>query len=807
MSQPSIGHDPTPPAPENPGADVAAPGAAAVAAPGTPPIKATERPHPLTPFVRGWIVLVAIVFGFGRNLVEQAGSRDDEVGFGGLGVVLALVAGIVVLAAAAGFVSWWFTRFVIDDDELRIETGALFKNSKRISFERLQSVDIVQPLVARLFGLAELRLEVGAGDNGVKLRYLSRRKATQLRDYLVARAHGDRSAMASTTGTDQASAFTDLGHDDRPIVTISPGLLVGGFLLSSDWLISVVFVLGAFVVTTFFDVTLYALPGLLPLLLGAVSLVSRRVIAQFNFTLAETRRGLRITRGLTNLTSQSLPVDRIQGVRISQSLLWRRFGWFRIDVDVLGFGSSNDNDGNNSDVSSILLPVATAEQTAAALARVLPGVDLGAVPLHRSPRRVRWLRPFDFWTLRYGWTDDVVVAEHGVLIHTRNVVPNAKTQSVRIEQGPLQRRLRLADVHVDTPRGPVNLVAQHLEVDAARELALSQLERARDARARGPLRVQDAPTAHLPAPEVLTGDDPVLAVFGLRGVPPLGGGGEAMVYPLDEHRVLRVYRGGHESVAGADPDIRVGLKYYYDAWAHGSIGVELPQVLQMGDVPLPGGGVRSWTVDRRMSGRGLTEWLMSVGPGPRRDTLTSYLDVALRLSQLPLPRPGFQRLLGDAPGAFPSLSALLDDQLWRAWQRVGDRLIADLPGAEDLLHRLRGEIAERRCESRLVHGDYYPGNVFGSRTPDGRVVVSGVGDFSPHTLAADPLMDVAGAVVLMQLSYPEAPADSGWLAGQAVERLGGDTAHWIDVYRRFYAIYYGDDPEVYPWALAQLGGR
>ena len=35
----------------------------------------------------------------------------------------------------------------------------------------------------------------------------------------------------------------------------------------------------------------------------------------FNFTLAESPRGLRITRGLTNLTSQSVPINRIQGVQ------------------------------------------------------------------------------------------------------------------------------------------------------------------------------------------------------------------------------------------------------------------------------------------------------------------------------------------------------------------------------------------------------------------------------------------------------------------------------------------------------------
>ena len=84
----------------------------------------------------------------------------------------------MVLAAVAGFVAWYFTRFVIDDEELRIETGAIFKKSTKIPFERLQSVDIIQPLAARMFGLAELRLD--AGNSTTKLRYLTPRQGVQV---------------------------------------------------------------------------------------------------------------------------------------------------------------------------------------------------------------------------------------------------------------------------------------------------------------------------------------------------------------------------------------------------------------------------------------------------------------------------------------------------------------------------------------------------------------------------------------------------------------------------------------------------
>ena len=82
-----------------------------------------------------------------------------------------------------------------------------------------------------------------------------------------------------------------------------------------------------------------ALGGFVPMVFGVFSLVSRRVIAMFHFTLAESSRGLRVTRGLTNLTSQSVPVDRIQGVRLCQPVLWKPFGWWRVDVDIVGYGT------------------------------------------------------------------------------------------------------------------------------------------------------------------------------------------------------------------------------------------------------------------------------------------------------------------------------------------------------------------------------------------------------------------------------------------------------------------------------------
>ena len=340
-------------------------------------VKQTERPHPLTPFVRGWIIFVAIAIGWGREILTSAG--EDQLDAGGLTWILPILGIVVVLAAVTGFVAWYFTRFVIDDEELRIETGWIFKKSTKIPFERLQSVDIIQPLTARIFGLAELRLD--AGNSTTKLRYLTRSKASRFRDYLLTRAHGQQASIRDLDQQAAASIFTDLGVTDQPLVRVSPQRLIVSFLLSSEWLIPAAITIIIVVVTAAAGAIAFALGGLIPLIIGMLTLIWRRVIGMFNFTLAESSRGLRITRGLTNLTSQSVPINRIQGVKTSQPLLWRSLGWYRVDVDILGY-AQGDSEDNESNASSVLLPVATFDEVELAIGRVLPGFDLDGIELH-----------------------------------------------------------------------------------------------------------------------------------------------------------------------------------------------------------------------------------------------------------------------------------------------------------------------------------------------------------------------------------------------------------------------------------------
>jgi putative membrane protein len=345
----------------------------------------------------------------------------------------------------------------------------------------------------------------------------------------------------------------------------------------------------------------------------------------------------------------------------------------------------------------------------------------------------------------------------------------------------------------------VNAVAHQLDEQTARELALSQLDRARAARADERQRravEQLQPVDH-------RGEAELLATFGTSRDQLLGSGGESEVFAVDHDRVLRLYRGRHE----APGRTAAQLQALYQSWAGCDIGLELPVIFDWGERD-----GQFFTVDRRLSGRNFSGWLQYADMAQRRPALISFLDATERLEKLPSPVPGFARLIGEgAPQQFGTLVELLSSMLRGPLHSSRTQLERDIPDVAEVWNRLHGELAQRSVMPAIVHGDVCPPNAYLSRGPEGPVVTT-IADFSPHTVHGDPLMDVAGALIFLELEpYADAVADSAWLEAVAVERHGQEIVRWIDVYRRFYGFYFSNayafDPHLYAWCVRQLGRR
>lgn len=432
------------------------------------PEQAGLRTHPLTGLVQGALWAAAASVG----LVSSVFTGD---GWGTMSPWLSLLislGGGLVLGMGVGFISWRFTRYVIDGTELRINRGIVTKTSRRIPYERLQSVDIAEPLLARIFGLAELRIEMAGGkDSRTSLRFLALDDARSLRRVLLSRAHGE---AQTSTG--------ELVDENRSIITIvSPQRVAIGTLLSLDFLFATVGVVALIVLAIWFGQILVLLGGIIPLGSWLVQIVGKRVLQQWDFTLSRGERGLRIERGLLSRTSQTIPFERVQGIAVKEPFVWRRLGWQRLEVDIAGYASQGDSQGHDS--SSTLLPISDPALASAIIAELIPGASADAVPRTAAPSRSWWFAPIG-WRYRWIGADPAAfVAQEGWVERTTSIVPHHKTQSVEFRQGPLQRLRRVATVEVHTPKGPVDADGRSLTEDDARSAMLEQLDRARAARA------------------------------------------------------------------------------------------------------------------------------------------------------------------------------------------------------------------------------------------------------------------------------------------------------------------------------------
>ncbi|WP_326726091.1 PH domain-containing protein [Streptomyces sp. NBC_00243] len=414
-----------------------------------------RRLHPVTPLRRAWAP-VAVIAGWAVHDPNQAQEQLTKLATTTLLLALAVA---VTGGALYGFLTWWFTHFAVTDTELRIRTGLLFRRTAHIRLDRLQAVDVTQPLLARVAGVTKLKLDVIGTDKKDELAYLGEDEARVLRAELLARAAGFAPETAHEVGE---APVRQLLH--VPAGKLAVSLVLTGATWGTLAAALVVPSLLWWATHSVWTVLATALP-----LLGAAGASSLgRFVSEYDWTVGESPDGLRIDHGLLDRTHETVPPGRVQTVRIVEPLLWRRRGWVRVELDVAG--SAN----------SVLVPVAPREVAESMIERVLPGVTV-PTPLSRPPRRAGWCVPF--WWRGYGLavTDNVFVARHGLLRRSLSLVPHAKVQSVRLEQGPWARFKRLADVHVDTGANKT-VTARLRDASEAAKLLESQADRSRTGR-------------------------------------------------------------------------------------------------------------------------------------------------------------------------------------------------------------------------------------------------------------------------------------------------------------------------------------
>ncbi|HVM13462.1 MAG TPA: PH domain-containing protein [Egibacteraceae bacterium] len=423
------------------------------------------------------------------------------------GALSPIVAGVLLVSSAAAS-AVRYARFTwrVDDDALVIEQGLLLRQRRVIPLERIQSVDLARKVRHRAFGVVEVRVEaVGGGTTEGRLDALSVPDGQRLRALLLrerdrvagsaaaaggpsaARAVGAPSAAPAASGAAEGALLARLGPDRLVVAGLTGGR------------VGVAAALLGFLQQVFaerLDELLEAAPALLGLrgivavvviaVVGAFVLsIVATVVAYWDFTLTREGPSLRVRRGLLEQRSDTLPLRRVQAVRVEENLIRRLLGFAAVKVDVAGRSGGEGRD------TGILLPLGRRSEAFALAQRVLDVDGIAELDLAPMPARARNRRlvravvgvvvltvpavvVFDatgllaalllapavgaaigsYRALGHAEAEGFVVARSGLLVRRTAFVPKARLQSLALTATPLQRLRGLATLDLQIARSP-----------------------------------------------------------------------------------------------------------------------------------------------------------------------------------------------------------------------------------------------------------------------------------------------------------------------------------------------------------------
>lgn len=401
-----------------------------------------RRLHPLSPLLRGglfFLVVAGIIIANLRDRFIGLFTRDESwfpedgdgdpieylVEQGLVFVALAVLLGIIALIVFFSWLSWRFHTFQVTEDAVEARSGILFRQHRRAPLERIQSVNLQRPLLARMLGLTQVEVQTAGQGGKLVLNYLSNADAKLVREQILHRASRAQAGEATATVLDAglASDFAvdhpgvtpptaapmagalggagqihpattplmasieerahefidaDISEEARlsgNLVTVPPLRLLASIVLG--WEVITVLVIAVGVIVTAVVGTVVSNEVWAPLMLSVLIPLGFAVIgiafSQFNrgfqYTLSSARGAVRVGAGLTATRTDTIPLDRVHAVQVRQPMLWRPFGWWQIRITTAGFSVAQ---GGQAAVASIVMPVGLEADAVRVLRTLLP---------------------------------------------------------------------------------------------------------------------------------------------------------------------------------------------------------------------------------------------------------------------------------------------------------------------------------------------------------------------------------------------------------------------------------------------------
>lgn len=329
------------------------------------PAHDVRRLHPLT-LVQRFVVSLP-----GYVLLALPALRGGGEG-AWFNVALAGVVALLTLPLIA--LQYLRFRYWVTPDEMVIVSGVLTQRKRVIPLDRVQNVEIEQPVLPRLFGLARVKVETaGSGKTEGVIEYVTMAEAQRLRGVVRRLQQGPTPAVQAPAVQAPAAQAPAAPEPASLEARAAPGeeeaaprtlfaLSTREVLLSGMMRFSFLYIVLAFSGLQYFNVdpdeiadlfvrgplrplaaTFEASPWLAGLatvlvavLLSWLTGIAVNLNRYHGFRLALEGDKLHRRSGLLTVYEGTIPLRRIQTLELRTNPLMRRFGWYALALQTMG---------------------------------------------------------------------------------------------------------------------------------------------------------------------------------------------------------------------------------------------------------------------------------------------------------------------------------------------------------------------------------------------------------------------------------------------------------------------------------------
>ncbi len=290
-----------------------------------------------------------------------------------------------------GITKWLTFTYWVEDEELKTEYGFLFKKKRFVPIERIQNFNYNEGIIHRFFNVVQISIETAGGATSkadVELSAITKQAANDLEQII----NESRKQAAQEEQVDQTNYIIYKIKNSKLLLLAttsnSVGVVLAGIFALFPQLVEIIpfekissqfsfFIKSGFTLLTIFVV--------ISIFIAWIISVAITYLSYYNFTLMYYDDQLEITRGLLEKKKITIPVQKIQAIKIVENPLRQLFGYASVTIENAGSSMTS-----SMEKKVVLMPFVKKNQIEPILQNILDiDINLNVNDGNFSPKRAQ----------------------------------------------------------------------------------------------------------------------------------------------------------------------------------------------------------------------------------------------------------------------------------------------------------------------------------------------------------------------------------------------------------------------------------